>query len=74
MVDVTGRILDELDNAAQAIREMPAGGGFMMDIFVDEIRGLATEVRNHATVDEPQAIEPPDVRGDGALLDEASGS
>jgi serine/threonine-protein kinase HipA len=45
---VTARILRELPAAAEDVAAMPAGAGVMLDIFVKEMTGRASEVRAHA--------------------------
>jgi serine/threonine-protein kinase HipA len=70
---VVAKVLDQLDAAAQMVAEKPAGQGIMLNVFVDQIRGLATEVRSHALIEgDPGAdiAEPGDI---GAQLDQVSG-
>jgi serine/threonine-protein kinase HipA len=50
-------ILAELDGAAADVAAMPAGPGPMLQIFVDEIRGLAGEVLAHAREIAPPAAD-----------------
>lgn len=62
---LVANILAELDGAAGEVEAMPAGAGPMLGIFVDAIRGLATEVLAHAretASDAADAASP----GDGA--------
>lgn len=46
-------ILAELEPAAAEVTAMPAGPGPMLAVFVDAIRGLATEVLAHASEEAP---------------------
>ena len=50
-------LLAELDAAAEEVEVMPAGPGPMLEIFVDAIRGLATEVLAHAREEAPPAAD-----------------
>jgi serine/threonine-protein kinase HipA len=50
-------LLTELDAAAEEVAAMPAGPGPMLSIFVDAIRGLATEILAHATKEAPPAAD-----------------
>jgi hypothetical protein len=71
---VVSNALDQLDGAANAVAAMPAGEGFMLKVFVDEIRALATEVRAHALIEgDPgeEAAQPP---ARGARLDQVGGA
>ena len=49
------RLLAELDAAADEVASMLAGPGPMLGVFVDTIRGLATEVLAHAREEGPPA-------------------
>lgn len=50
-------LLHELDAAAEEVAAMPAGPGPMLEIFVDGMRGLATEVLAHAREEAPLAAD-----------------
>lgn len=48
---VLDRVLDELPNAAEEVAAMPGGAGAFLELFVDEIRKRASEVRAHSLVE-----------------------
>lgn len=50
-------LLADIDAAAAEVAEMPAGPGPMLRIFVDAIRGLATEVLAHAREEGPPTAD-----------------
>jgi serine/threonine-protein kinase HipA len=70
---VVGSVLDQLDAAAQAVVEMPAGQGIMLNVFVEEIRRLATEVRSHALIEGDAGVDMLGEKESGARLDQVSG-
>ncbi|MPT48381.1 MAG: type II toxin-antitoxin system HipA family toxin [Sphingobium sp.] len=59
--DVTKRMLKELPEAVREVEAMPAGRGFMLDIFAEALEKRIQEVRNHVQDGDIGETESPDV-------------